>query len=440
MPSVADILIVSLLAFAAAGSYLIGLVYSLYFPIPKRFLAAMLAFASGALICALAVKLGMGSARELVNQSYSLAGAWALIGGGFALGAVFYYIASLLLDAEGAAVRYQTRFREYARRRWRKDAKETIELLAKSNLLCHLPPQEIEAILPIVRRRVFKPGRILFRAGDRGDALYIVARGKVGVVEQGGGGETPLAELGPGQTFGEMALLTGGPRTATVRTLETTELMEIERRDFNTLIARDKVIADTLKRMSYDRAVANLASGGAHPETWAKIATASVDQLSEFEENKMLTQAAHGAGLAIVFGSFLDTIPGCLVIGAQYEGLSQPLPFTLILAFFLSGIPEAAASGAMLKKAGIRTRSIFLLWSSVIVAGVLAAIGGYVALAGAESVTGAVAQALAGGAILALVAHTLIPEAIEEGGSLIVLPTVAGFVIALYLAMVELLH
>ena len=47
------------------------------------------------------------------------------------------------------------------------------------------------------------------------------------------------------------------------------------------------------------------------------------------------------------------------------------------------------------------------------------------------------AEALAGGAVLAVVTHAMIPEAIEEAGSLIVLPTTAGFLAALYLALVE---
>jgi DNA-binding transcriptional LysR family regulator len=47
------------------------------------------------------------------------------------------------------------------------------------------------------------------------------------------------------------------------------------------------------------------------------------------------------------------------------------------------------------------------------------------------------AQALAGGAVLALVPHAMVPDALEEGGSLVVLPTVAGFLFALYLALAE---
>ena len=70
----------------------------------------------------------------------------------------------------------------------------------------------------------------------------------------------------------------------------------------------------------------------------------------------------------------------------------------------------------MLLKAGFKPRKI-LLWSSVIAAGVVAAVLGNVLLAGSELVTAVFCQALAGGAILALVAHTLIPEAIDDCGA-----------------------
>jgi hypothetical protein len=60
------------------------------------------------------------------------------------------------------------------------------------------------------------------------------------------------------------------------------------------------------------------------------------------------------------------------------------------------------------------------------------------ALFGGDDALGAIfAQALAGGAVLALVAHAMIPVALDEGGSLVVLPTVAGFLFALFLALSE---
>ena len=154
------------------------------------------------------------------------------------------------------------------------------------------------------------------------------------------------------------------------------------------------------------------------------------------EAGKMLVEAANGAGMAIVFGNILDTIPGCLVIGAKFTAIGN-LSLTLMLGMFLGGIPEAAASASMLTKAGYRPAAIFGLWSTVLVAGVVAAAAGKAFIGSSDALLAIFAQAVAGGAVLALVAHAMIPVALEEGGSLVVLPTVGGFLFALYLALAE---
>ena len=81
--------------------------------------------------------------------------------------------------------------------------------------------------------------------------------------------------------------------------------------------------------------------------------------------------------------------------------------------------------------------AIFGLWSTVLVAGVVAAAVGKAFIGSTDALMAIFAQALAGGAVLALVAHAMIPVALEEGGSLVVLPTVAGFLFAFYLLLVE---
>jgi len=109
----------------------------------------------------------------------------------------------------------------------------------------------------------------------------------------------------------------------------------------------------------------------------------------------------------------------------------------LMLGMFFGGIPEAAASASMLTKAGYRPAAIFGLWSSVLAAGVIASVAGMALFGGNDELGAIFARALAGGAVLALVAHAMIPVALEEGGSLVVLPTVAGFLFALFLALSE---
>jgi len=440
MSTAAEVALVSLVGLGTTSSALGGAAIGLYLPLSKRVLACVLAFSAGALISALAIELAFEGAEELHRLGFGTGLAWAFVGGGFAVGAVFYYCASLVLEKHGGAVRYRTRFREYARDRKREQARETIALLSRCDLLRHLPADEVEQILPCLRSRRLGPGEILFRAGDPGDALFIVARGNVAVlvdaVSGEGGAEHKLAELGPGQAFGEMALLSGGPRTATVRSLGEVDLLEIDRADFEQLMAGDARIADAVEQLSHGRAITNLSAGGPNPATWARIARGSLEHLSRSEADKILSEASHGSGLAIVLGNILDTIPGCLVIGAKFSGLGN-LSLTLISGMFLGGIPEAAASAAMLRKAGYRPNAIFGLWSTVLVAGVVAAACGKLFIGSSESEVAIFAQALAGGAVLALISHAMIPESIDEGGSLVVLPTVAGFLFALYLALAE---
>ena len=437
--------IVALLGLATTASSLLGAAIGLYVPISKRPLACLLAFAAGALISALAIELAYEGALSLHHQGYDARAAWAFVSTGFAVGAVIYYSASLFLEGKGAAVRYGTQFREYALTRKQHDIDARIKLLATSDLMRHLPAEQIEQLLSCIHDRQLEKGEILFRAGDPGDALYIVGRGKVEVLSDGSrdariqDARMPgdaIAVLGAGHAFGEMSLLSGGPRTATIRAVEDTDLLKIDKSVFDRLVATDSQLADAVERISHRRAIDNLSAGATGAARWAKIASGSLDHLTRQEAGKMLTEAGDGAGMAIVLGNILDTIPGCLVIGAKFTALGN-LSLTLMLGMFLGGIPEAAASASMLTKAGYRPAAIFGLWSTVLVAGVVAAVAGKALIGSSDALAAIFAQALAGGAVLALVAHAMIPVALEEGGSLVVLPTVAGFLFALYLALSE---
>ena len=435
MSTVYDLGMASLLGLGTTSSSLVGATLGLYVQLSKRVLACVLAFAAGSLISALAIELGYEGARALRAQGFTSSSAWLFISSGFAVGAIIYYWASLFLEGKGAAVRYATQFREFALARKQHAAKERIELLAKCDLLRHLPPEAIEGILPCIQTRHLHTGEVLFRAGDPGDAFYVVAAGKVEVLAASSDKCTGrIAELGEGNAFGEMALLSGSARTATIRAIEEVDLLKIGRADFERLIASDRQLAVAVERVSHERAIRNLSAGGDNPEIWAKVASRSLDHVGRNETNKMLSEAGKGAGLAIVLGNILDTIPGCLVIGAKFSGFAT-LSITLMLGMFLGGLPEAAASATMLTRAGYSARTIFSLWSMVLVAGVAAAAAGKAFIGSSDALSAIFFQAVAGGAVLALIAHAMIPEAIDEGGSLVVLPTVGGFLFALYLAL-----
>jgi CRP-like cAMP-binding protein len=417
------------------SAVVIGATLGLYLPVSRQLLAAVLAFAAGVLVASLSIELAFGGAGELHRMGFAPVWAWTIVTGGITAGAGIYLAATRALDRRGAAIRSATRFREYALER----KKEDIDLLAKCDLLRHLRPEAIDDLMSRVERQHVAAGQILFRAGDPGDALYIVAKGRVAVLPPSSAGVrsegTAIAELGEGAVFGEMALLAGAPRTATIRAETDADLLRLEKADFDWLLASNRQLAIDVQRLSHERAISNLATGR-DPAQWKRVAQSSLDHLSRRETDKMLSEAGHGAGLAIMLGDLLDTIPGLLVVGASFESVGT-LSLTVMMGIFLSGIPESAASAALLKRAGYSTRGIYRLWLITFLAGPVVAVAGKLLLGGSHSVPGIIAEAMAAGSLLGLVSHAMIPEALHQGGSMVVIPTVAGFVVALYLILLH---
>ncbi|WP_350241738.1 ZIP family metal transporter [Deinococcus sonorensis] len=142
------------------------------------------------------------------------------------------------------------------------------------------------------------------------------------------------------------------------------------------------------------------------------------------------------AGLAIFLGSLLDGVPESLAIGVSLLA-GGTVSWVFVAAVFLSNVPEGLSGAAGMKNAGRSPRYIFLLWSSVVVASALAAALGYLLLRGADPNITAGIQAFAAGAVLAMLASTMMPEAYEEGGAVVGLLTALGFLAAFTLGKLQ---
>lgn len=89
-----------------------------------------------------------------------------------------------------------------------------------------------------LRREHFEPDEVIFHEGDRGDWLYIVLEGEVEVLPSvPGRGEVTLRRFGRGDCFGEIALVSDRPRTATVRSCTPVNVLAVDREAFQTLFA-----------------------------------------------------------------------------------------------------------------------------------------------------------------------------------------------------------
>ncbi len=94
---------------------------------------------------------------------------------------------------------------------------ELASLLAERHFYEPFPSSCVADLLEVLRHVRLAPGQVLMRQGDHGDDMYLVLAGRVAVeVEHGDGTRTVVDEVGTGNVVGEMALLTGLPRTATV--------------------------------------------------------------------------------------------------------------------------------------------------------------------------------------------------------------------------------
>jgi len=104
-------------------------------------------------------------------------------------------------------------------------------------LFSGLKKDEFLSLMQKIRGRQFRQGEFPCRQGDRGDSLFVISRGKVAIFrEDPGKGKIFLNTLQEGDFFGEFAFFSQSPRTATVETLEETEILEISKGDLDDLI------------------------------------------------------------------------------------------------------------------------------------------------------------------------------------------------------------
>jgi ZIP family zinc transporter len=136
-----------------------------------------------------------------------------------------------------------------------------------------------------------------------------------------------------------------------------------------------------------------------------------------------------GSSLAIVLGTVLDGIPESMVIGLTIFQ-SGAVGAAYLIAVFVSNLPEAISSTSGLVSSGYRRAGILWMWIAIAVVSGVASSAGYAIFQDSSPDTVAFVLAFAGGAVLTMLADTMMPEAYEHGGKLAGVVTTIGFVVA----------
>ncbi len=163
------------------------------------------------------------------------------------------------------------------------------------------------------------------------------------------------------------------------------------------------------------------------------LGDAVIDRFGGKDRKSSEGDQAAGGALAIVLGTVLDGIPESIVIGVSLlAGAGASVP--VVVAVFLSNIAEAAPATTGLRLGGWSPARILVMWGGITVVSGLASLVGFAAFGSASPQTIAFVLAFAGGAILVMLADTMMPEAFALGGRLVGLATAVGFALAFALS------
>ncbi|NEQ45031.1 MAG: cyclic nucleotide-binding domain-containing protein [Leptolyngbya sp. SIOISBB] len=410
-----------------ASSLLIGAVLGICWKPGRVVTAAIMAFGSGTLLAAIAF--------DITQPVYENAGFWPLLVG-FVLGGTLFTLIINYIDDRGGFIRHPSSSRRFFYHHRQEETSEILDEIAHVEMLHNLSPSEVQAIIPLLKPLSVEPGTTLCEEGTPGDAMFIILSGEADIYK----GPQLMAQLGTGEMFGEMALLTGEERSASVVASTPMKLYELDKSDFDGMLTRSPHLASGLSRILARRLRETTQSTAKAREKsegqWRQEVLDSVEVDFPLSEQQIQQLAKSSAPLAILVGTLMDNIPEALVIGFNVG--SGQLSSSFLMAVFISNIPEALSSSVGMQQAGTKARRILTLWAgAVVLSGVTAMLGNFLSTFANVWVLGT-AQALAGGAILAMLSSTMMPEAYELGGGTVTYSTIAGFLVGFWVVTLSL--
>ncbi|MBN4053757.1 cyclic nucleotide-binding domain-containing protein [Haliea sp. AH-315-K21] len=409
----------------SAASLPLGAIVARFWTPGNRVIAALMAFGGGALLAALTIDLVVES---LNRGHYSQLAVGCLIGG-------FLFVAlNAWINSQGGFLRKVGTTVSYLTRSKSKDFKRLFKRLSRSPLFNALPPQQIQHLVPLIERQTFQPGQALMTQGKEGENLYIIDQGQVRVVDEIQ--QRQLASLGADDVVGEISLLTGNLHTASVIADGEVSAWVLKKEDFDELVkvipsfakAIIEVTEHRLKELGAEKTLSE-----EQAEDWYDAAKHRVDDAITAPTASDVKEAAasySAAPLAIWLGIFLDGIPESFVIGASM--LHASISLSLIAGLFLSNFPEAFSSSLGMREQGYSFNRILIMWTSLMIFTGIGAWLGSVFFVGVELTTFSLVEGIAAGAMLTVIAETMLPEAYHRGGGVTGISTLLGFLAAIF--------
>ncbi|WP_321323116.1 cyclic nucleotide-binding domain-containing protein [Thiomicrorhabdus sp.] len=280
--------------------------------------------------------------------------------------------------------------------------------------------------------RSLRSGQTLFSNRSEADRLYLLESGSIELLD-------PLQKredfesLQPGDFFGGMAFVVGGKHASTALAKTDVTFWVLNRLDFIELLENVTAMHSKLQSFLKTRNIQDyLTLEQSLPENRAQqwinrtvkhLLPGQLPSLSELTQHTYQHKAAY---IAIWLGIFLDGIPESLMIGSHLTD-GHALSMSLIAGLFLSNYPEALSSSASMREQGIPFKNVLFVWTLLMLLTGIGAALGSILLDGASPETFSFIGGIAAGAMLTVIAETMLPEAYVKGGSIIGFVTLLGF-------------
>ncbi len=389
-----------------------------------RMTAFLMAFGGGTLLAALTI--------DLVGESLHK-GQFFPLAIGCIMGGLLFVFLNRALNSQGGFLRKPSTIITYIKDKNTKRYRELFRKLSGMPVFNSLPPEEISLLLPYIHSHTYPAGEVLCRQGEAGDTMFIIEQGRVDIIDERN--NRKIDTLGDNDILGEIAIITGETRTATARAADEVRAWFIDRDDFNKVLQSSPKLAAVIKGIVTGR-LANLKTmASIDPERadeWVRAAEKNIDEKFLFpteSEIKKEVEENRGAPLAIWLGILLDGIPESLVIGASLVHASMSI--SLIAGLFLSNYPEALSSSQGMRQQGSGFMKIFMMWFSLMVITGIGALVGNLLFREAPAFLFHMVEGMAAGAMLTMIAETMLPEAFHKGGSITGISTLMGFLTAI---------
>ena len=309
-----------------------------------------------------------------------------------------------------------------------------------------LPAEDAEELASRVLYTRYDENYTFFNQNEAADRLFFIDQGRVSLISPTSSQRRNQQILGDQDIFGGMAFLTGSCHAVTAVSVGEIGVWVLRKHDFEELLKQSPALEGAVKAFLQRPEISTYlqTKQGFNPTeaaTWSQAALKSMNAEQLIPSAAEMAERLRGHGsapIAIWLGLLLDGIPESLVIGAN---AIHALPgLALIVGVFLSNYPEALSSSEGMRQQGFSTTRILIMWSSImILTGTLAALGSVLFVGAPDSLVSLV-EAMAAGAMLTVIAETMLPEAYAKGGSVVGISTLLGFLVIICVKALEPIH